>query len=248
MRAIPAKGPLWDRSQACSCSTASHRVRNWSSNREAASCCQPRLATSSNSSASWVGGRKPFARSSHVGGLKTLDPNQFSRCPGCCMHFQSHFWVSLPNIGDTTRPPCSEKPDRWCEKHPEDPDLPWTEVTTLWPRESVPNTTMDRVVALRKMLNQFRSDDSHLGNSVRFMSHLRAEIHPPTTSWIPSSQENVRPRFCNRRLLLPEESMKILNLMSSPTARNSSPTSTFPSGIEPIPLVPCTSKMVWMSG
>ena len=76
VRAIPAMGPLCERSKACSCSTmrSINRQRNWRSTRDAASCCQPRLAPGSNSSASCVGGRKPFARASHVGGSKPSTP------------------------------------------------------------------------------------------------------------------------------------------------------------------------------
>ena len=135
VRAIPAMGPLCERSKACSCSAmrSINQMRNWRSTRDAASCCQPRLAPGSNSSASWVG---PFARASHVGGSKPSTPvNSLAALDAACKegYASTHsmnapfpeplLGVSSESWRDS-RPSLPRRPAHWCERHPEDPDLP----------------------------------------------------------------------------------------------------------------------------
>ena len=82
--AIPAMGPLCERSKNCSCSAmrSTNKMRNWRSTHDAASCCQPRLAPKL---VDIMGGKSQTIRGSvHMGGSKPSTPIN-SRCPGCCM-------------------------------------------------------------------------------------------------------------------------------------------------------------------
>ena len=157
MRAIPAMGPLWDRSGPV-------HARNWRSNRDAASCCQPRLAPGSNSSASWVGSRHSQDRPTWV--VRNPRPQSTLSLPWM-LHAKKDtrrprsadapFPEPLLGVSSESwrdgRPNLFRRPAHWCGKHPEDPDLPWTEVVTQWSSqldllplklgESVPNTSRD---------------------------------------------------------------------------------------------------------